>query len=74
MPISKYNFRSSYVKPYLSPPFHRFEKSRNNENVCSFIVTKKLLNSQSENLTFSQMTLKEITRLNRTSPLKEGMH
>ena len=42
--VSKYKFRSSDVKPYLSPLFARFEKSLNmflnNLYVCPFDVMK----------------------------------
>ena len=37
---------------------------------CQFIVTKIIAKSQIENLTFSQMTFREISRLNRTTPLQ----
>ena len=43
----------------------------NNLYVCPFIVTKILAKSQFENLTISQMTLREISRLNRTSLSKQ---
>ena len=59
-------------KPYLSPlcpwfEHHQIRMFLTNLYVCLFIVTKIIAKSQ-----FSQITFREISRLNRTSPSRIG--
>ena len=63
--VSKYKFKSSDVKPYLTPhcplPIIRTPLSIfNNLHVCPFIITKIIAKITVENFTLQQITLREI--------------